>query len=328
MALNIKLWTKLANNNAYPNSAWTSLIKHNWDSKAGADQILVPQIDPTSGGVVDGRTAVLPLGVNNLTITEQALPLHVFLHQPTAYTLIDFLQAQNTSDMNAMSDLSEIVFGSMSEAIQSTISVDLSVGETSLASIVRTSGTARTNDYGKAAMKACTYDDWLEGSKIFKKYAKGGADKYALVPPTFLKDLKKFGEQWTALGGDYAKNAIIDGVVGMLDGFKVIEVPFGIPYIDNATVPNNVTVYDFEDGYDNTHFSSILMFDANAVGLGKTSSIPGTPIRLGVDEYATGQYRDIIQADARARAGKLYLEATGSAGELFQRGIVQIIESV
>jgi hypothetical protein len=85
-------------------------------------------------------------------------------------------------------------------------------------------------------------------------------------------------------------------VVYKIAGIRVIEVSHGFAYTDAGAVPAAI---DYTGAYNNTHFSAAILVDVTRFGLGKTET------RIGMEEYATGLYVDVMQASSRTVAGSL-----------------------
>lgn len=294
---NLELWSGEFAANLYDASNWYSVMK-NWSQYAVGNSVRIPQAAAKSTPLELSSVPVATVGkaFQDLTfniVNLVAEPRYVDLSQDIA----------NTFDGRAK--LSADMLAELKQGTSIRIGYDL---QPASASISTSGTTTRTNIYGQAGVKSLTYNDILKARALLAKSGANMNSLYMVVDAIGYNDLLTLPEfnRDTIL----SDKVLVDGFVGKIGSFNVITRNLGLAYTSLAAKPSTV---DYADGYDNTHFSSILCFDASKVGYAYGDT------QLGVTPFATGYYTDVMQARTRIGASKLYADGSG---------IVSIIESV
>ena len=297
--LNLELWSNEFAANLYETSDWYTVMK-DWSSYSNGNIVHIPQAAAKSTPqAIDGTTS-LPVATVAKTFQDitfsikniAAEPRHVSLDQDLANTF------------EGRTKLSEDMLNELKQAV----SIEIAYGVQPAAGAISTSGTStRSNIYGQASVKALTYDDILDARTELAKSKANLNMLYMVVDPVMYSDILRMAEFKVA--SELGDKVTVSGYVGEIAGIKVIQRNIGLAYTSLGAKPT----IDLADGYDNTHFSSALVFDASKAGYAKTAT------RIGVEEFATGYYTDVMQARTRVGASAMY-----ENGE----GVVAIIESV
>lgn len=301
---NLQLWSKEVATNLYETKNWYSFAR-NWAAYVNGNVCHIPQAAAMgSAKRIDGTST--PDAV--VTKTFQDLTFNVYNVAATPRSINLDQDVANTFEGRTV--LSEDMLAELAQAV----SMEIAQGwqPTASESILRTSGAAtRTNLYGKAACKSLTYADVLAARTKLSRDKVDMANLYMIVDSVMYADLLKMDEFTNA--NELGSKTVITGFVGEIAGIKVIERPLGIAYTATLAKPT----LEYDDSYDNTHFSAALIVDGSKVGYAYGAT------QVGINEFATGYYTDILQARTRIGASPLYVATANNV-----KGVVAIVEAV
>lgn len=315
MAINQELWLTDLAANLYSEKDWYRVSK-NWSSYVNGSIVHIPQAVASTTPVRITGATVYPVAPVKVTFADKTFTNAMVASAPQFVTNLDMAEASFDTRSSLMADM----VGFLKQAIAIEILHSWKPVITATGSILRTTGsTTRTNIYGQAAMKSLTFADILKAKAKLVKSNASLTDIYIFVDPIMHNDLLAMDE---FKGSDTLNAAIAtEGYVGAVAGMKVIQLPMGIPYLNNAGAPAEVAAIDYSDAYANTHYSAALIVDATKVGYALGTKENGE-IKIGVEAYATGYYSDVMQAHTRVGGASLY---DADAND-YIKGVVSIIE--
>lgn len=298
---NLKLYSDTVAKNLFETNEWYNNLK-NFDRWVYANSIIIPQDGAASTPVELDGTTVLPIATVKKTLADHVIPI-VKLGAEPRYVNLDQDELSNA-------DMIQSTLESMTGELKQGINIRMAYGLQPATASLSTSGTAtRTNFYGQAAVKELTIEDVSKARTILAKQKCDMSKLFLLVDSVMANDLRKQKANGFVPVSEMADKVLEDGVIGTLLGIKVVERTLGLAYTGAGAKPT----VNYSDAYDNTHFSSALLYDASKVGKGKS------PVRVGIEDFATGYYTDVMQAATRCASGTEYASGIG---------VVSIIEAV
>jgi len=313
MAANKQLWTKDFAANLYDEKAWYTVGK-NFDQYVSAGICHIPQATAGIVPIEITSATALPLSVTERTYDDLTYTMKMIAASPRYVRDINAVEASFDTRSAEMKEM----LGSVRQAMQIEIADKWCTTETG--SVIRTSGTStRTNLYGLASVKRLTFNDILTARAMLIKSTKNVDlnNLYLVVDPILYNDLIAIGNEFVP-ANQISTDIFINGFVGTIGGFKVIQRGVGIPYT-NATTKAAI---NYGDAHSNTTLSSALALAGDFVAYSKGTEGNGE-IRMGIDQYATGYYGDILQGHTRVGASPMY-----AASSNIVKGVVSIIEEV
>jgi len=314
-SFNQEKWLDTLAANLYEENDWYKVGK-NWSSYVNNSIVHIPQAVASVLPVkVTGATSY-PVATTQTTYADKTFAIGMLAAPPR---FVSNINMSETSFDTRSAEMADIV-GFLRQAIDIEIMNGYSPVSLSAAagSVLRTSGTTRTNTYGQSAMKSLTFADILAAKQAVIKSTKNTKQDslYLIVDPIMYGDLIVLPEFNNA--DTLTVQTKVEGFVGTIAGMKVIQRSLGNPYTAAVAQPAALL---YDDSYDNTHFSAALVIDATKVGYALGTKENGE-IKLGFEPYATGYFNDILQAHTRVGADTLY-----DVASTVIKGVVAIIET-
>jgi hypothetical protein len=313
MAINQALWTRDFAANLYDVKDFYRFAK-NWSAYINGGIVHIPQAGTGISPVAITSETSLPISVNEVTYSDLTFTNKMVVAPPRYVTNIDASEASFDTRSEAMKE--------MVDYLRQAISIEIMNGWATVAtsSVIRTSGTdTRTNVYGQATIKAMTFQDILDArAKLARQKADMG-NLYLIVDPIMYNDLVQIDEFTKA--DELVIQTAVNGFVGMVGGFKVIQRALGLPFSEDSTGLAKPDTLLYTDAYADTYFSGALAVDGSKVGYA-LGTVENGEIKVGFKPYATGYYNDVLQAHTRIGASPLYVEASNVV-----KGVVSIVET-
>jgi len=308
---NTQLWTADFAANLYDTADWFRIGK-DLSSYVKGSIVHVPNAAANTVPVAIDGTTVYPVPAVKVTYADLTFTNKMIATSPRFVTNIDSAEA---SFDTRSAEMAEIV-GSVKQAISAEVAYGWAPAAASTASIILSTGAARTNVYGNAAAKALTFANILAARTRMARNKANMSALYLIVDPVQMSDLLLMPEFSAA--DELATKVAVDGYIGQVAGMKVIQRTLGVAYTGAVAKP---LVVDYEDVYTTTHKSAALVVDASKVGYA-VGTMENGEIHMGITPYATGYYADVLQGHTRVGASALYL--ADAAG--FVKGTVAIVE--
>lgn len=310
---NKELWTSDFAANLYDSKDWYRVGK-DWSAFMSGSIVHIPQF--AAGAAVSeitGATA-LPIAATKQAFDELTFSNKMLAYGPAYVTNLDAASASFDTRSALMKDMNDYLRQAISiEVGNSWLTVETG-------SVLNTSGTStRTNIYGQAAVKALTYKDILDARAKLVINTKNVDlnNVYMVVDPILYADILNMSQfQSASLLGDAVKTS---GYVGEIAGIKVIVRASGSAVTAGGAKPATIL---YDDSYDNTHFSSAILFDGSKVGY-SLGTMENGEIKVDFTPYAAGYFTDVMQGHSRCGASPLYKAVSNVVP-----GVVSIIESL
>ena len=309
--INQALWTKDFAANLYDERDFYRFAM-NWSSFINGGIVHIPQAASNVIPVEITSSTSYPVATTKVTYDDLTFTNKMIAAPPRFVTNLEASEASFDTRSEEMKGM----IGYLKQAIGIEIAEGWSTVETG--SIIRTTGDARANIYGQAAVDGLSFADILNARAKIVRQGASLDSLYLIVDPIMYNDLLGLGEFKNA--DELVVKSAVEGFVGMVAGMKVIQRAMGNPFIDTSSVISKPASILYDDSYSNTHYSGAILVDATKVGYALGTTENGE-IKMGISEYATGYYNDVLQAHTRVGASPLYKAVDDTV-----KGVVMLIE--
>lgn len=320
MAINKEIWTSLLAKNLYSESDWYT-IGQNFNQYVSGTKVHIPQAVTTSVAVEVTGSTELPLSTGFATYSDLEYSMKLIAIAPTTI----FRKDLDETNFPAQMELAADVAGRLKQAIDIEIAYDWTTIATG--STIRTTGSGRTNIYGKTSCKAITFDDILRARNTLKRNTKdvNAGNLYLIVDSVLASDIVKFDQ--FKYNNELAGQVAIKGYIGEVGGFKVIERALGIPITATNSTATTITVKAAVE-YNDSHAAATTYSAALAIIADKVAYSVGTvengQIGMNVTEPTGYLMTPVYEAFTRVGGSPMY---TADGYDII-KGVVSIVETL
>lgn len=298
--LALESWAMEFAQNLYDTSDWFTVTK-NWSSYIGegANKVHIPQGGAKVSPFILDNSTSLPVAPSTKTMQDIEFDIINIAIAETMAT-----EQKDITNPNVRRELESEILSAMAQFRNIAIGYGIQPDSSTLF----TTGTdTRDNVYGKASIKRLTYSDIIAARVKLAQDKADMSNLYMLVDDVMYSDLllmDQFNRDTTL-----SDNILTNAVVGSVAGIKVMTRSSGLAYTSLNAKP---TAVNLEDGYDATHNSAAMIFDASKVGYAQNVG------NMKVDPYANGYFKPVMFGDFRVGASAKYGD---------YEGLVTIIET-
>ena len=316
---NNEKWLDTLAANTYATDAWYT-FGINWNKHIAASILNIPKAgNSINAQTLDDGTS-LPVTGTKMTFGNKAVEMNIISYGPAYVGAVAEAEATFDTRSTMLQDASATLKQAVSIEVNYGWNADGVIGQTPRSTDTNT----RLNIYGNT-VKRWLFNDILNmrASLFIDSANTDTSNLYLVIDAVAHGDLTLMDDFTKA--DELAKQVAVDGYIGQILGFKVIQRTIGSPH-NGTTLAKVITrtgANSYTDVHDNTHLSGITMLDATKVGYAFATPENGD-IQIGIEEYAMGYFSNRIQAHTRCLSAPIYpIDAKGKA-----KGMITGIEAV